>query len=130
MTGETVDLVLVPAEDPGAGVTYPDLASSPVDGCWRFVDTEGNTPTRAPVSTHLAATLAPGETYAIRHEVYHDGDSETCFPGDPYRTSAAVVFVAPGGRSEPFAFTYTLSVGGDGEPTVAVDGPERLTDEE
>ena len=92
-----------------------------VDGCWRFLTSEGEAAGIAVENLGFEATLGPGETYTIQHHLYYDGSGGSCRDEGVYRTTAGVKIA---GSMEPgpvLELDYALTVDGSGRVSIAVE---------
>lgn len=129
LEGATVDLRMLPAE-----VGYSVVPNSRMHGCWRL-DAESPEDARASVPyivEPMPEVLEPNQTYSIRHEVYHNGSSDTCFPDGEYVTTKSLFFSeelehAIYRYEDQLAFDvqYRLSVSNGGTATIAAEGPSK-----
>lgn len=127
--GSSVNLRMVPAT-----FDYSVIPDSRSEGCWRF-DAESPAETNAKLRytpEALPMMLEPNETYTIRHEVYHNGSSDACFPDSEYQAIKPLFFseklehdVYRYEDQLAFDIRYRLSVSDDGIASISVDGLKR-----
>lgn len=89
LTGPTGDLVLLPAVSDRLSA---ELASTRTDGCWRFVDPNGDDARIVYQSVEDRLDLEPDITEYVTHEVRYDGPSGECFPDGDYTADHTVEF--------------------------------------
>jgi hypothetical protein len=108
-TGRAVEFVAVSTAT--GRVDAFGLADRPVDGCWRFVGSDGEPARVGAVSTAFAVSLAPGSQYTVTHRLYQAGTDRACLPAGTYE-SATTVYTG-GQQGEATAeVTYLLAVEG------------------
>lgn len=105
LTAESSSLVLLPTTDPHL---HWDVATTRTNGCWRFVDADGN-------ETHVvyndiadSVSLEPGQTHRVTHQLYYDGDDSDCFPDGDYTADHTVEF-HDAEKTVPFNVQVTVS---------------------
>jgi hypothetical protein len=105
------ELVLLPVE--GYGVDSMELRESPVEGCWRFVDVEGEPVAKAAISTSVPTEIDAGYRYSVRHRVYQVADSGPCLPPGSYRGGHTLyVGYRRSDQEFPVEFVLTIDEGG------------------
>lgn len=127
LEGSEVELVMVPETK-----EYDVEPESRTNGCWRL---DAASPDVALgkigfVLNRVPETLGPGETYTIRHEVYHNIASETCFPDTTYSSTTVLQFsrdpdIDP--LEEPiegptFRLGFTLTVDETADANLSIEG--------
>lgn len=117
-----VELVGMPVEQSSVGAF--DLATSPVDGCWRFVTENGEEPPRIVISLRGSVEVDPGDTYRVRHHLYQAVDGDECLPTGTYRATTSLQFGEPDDTGDRFPVAYELTMPGDERPTLTVSLPE------
>lgn len=72
-----------------------DVARSPTNGCWRFVDRDGHE-MDVEINTGLdRLTLQPGRTHRVTHQLYYQSETSACFPDGRYDADHTVRFHDP-----------------------------------
>lgn len=120
LSGERGDVLLYP-DTPRVSLGHGEFPESPVDGCWRVIDTseEGQRGPYLRGQNYPKETeIAPDDTYSVLHEAYYRGPASHCFPADTYETTAEIEF---GDRKQRVELTYTLDVSDDGEFEISVE---------
>ncbi len=105
------ELILIPTG--GTGVTGVNLRDDPVEGCWRFVDAEGESTSKAAISTSVPTTIPAGFRYTVRHHVYQVADADPCLPQGSYRSSHTLyVGYRRSDQEFPVEFVVTIDEAG------------------
>lgn len=127
MNGTSVNVIMVPSSN-----NYSVIPDAQINGCWRL---NAESPEEARAKIHfvpepLPTVLEPNETYSIRHEVYHNGSSDICFPDEEYETTKSLFFskkiehdVYRYDEQLAFDLQYRLTIADDGGVSIAVNGP-------
>lgn len=100
LTVDSGSLVLLPTTDPHI---HADVASTQTDGCWRFVDADGNEIYVYHDDIDDRLTLKSGGTHRVIHRLFYDGEGSDCFPEGDYTADHTIEFDDAGG-------TVTFSV--------------------
>lgn len=117
LTGPAGDVVLVPVD---VDDVSSDVASSPTEGCWRFRTPNGADARLGGAMDIDWTTIDPGETYAVRHDVYYEGDEETCFSPGGYSATTTVSFGGTGEEGSLANIEHALLLETDEEPRLDV----------
>lgn len=128
LEGSAVDLVMIPKTK-----EYDVEPESRTNGCWQL-DAESPDVALAKIGfvlNRVPETLGPGETYTIRHAVYHNIASDTCFPDTTYSSTTVLQFSAdpdidPG--EEPvegpkFRLGFNLTVDETADARLSIEEP-------
>lgn len=92
LTGAGGFIVLKPVTDYDI---WWDVAPSPTNGCWRFVDRDGHE-MDVDFNTGLhRLTLQPGRTHRVTHQLYYQSETSACFPDGHYNADHTVRFYDP-----------------------------------
>lgn len=102
LTGDTGSLVLFPVSDLHH---HADVASTRTNGCWRFVDTDGNETYIVANSVEDRLTLGPGLTHHVTQRLYYEGEENDCFPDDNYTADHTLEF-----QNREITITFTVQV--------------------
>lgn len=69
-----------------------DVVRTRTDGCWRFLDADGNE-TDMDIHTGLdRLTLYPGRSHRVTHHLYYESEASGCFPDGNYNADHTIVF--------------------------------------
>lgn len=89
LTAESGSIVLLPTTD---SRVHWDVATTRTNGCWRFVDADGNETHFVDNDIAVSVSLEPGQTHRVTHQLYYDGDESDCFPDGDYTADHTVEF--------------------------------------
>jgi len=128
MSDGTVELVMLPTDR-----DFRVESDSRTKGCWRLdADSPDSARSMMPFPANpVPTTLSVNETYTLRHKVYHNIRSETCFPDKTYTTAKELQFSddpEADPRKEPidgptFELEYVLTVSDSADPSITANGP-------
>lgn len=118
LTGNGLELALLPPDTSLVGSNR--IATSRVNGCWRFVDVDEEPATKVAIGTAVGRTVDPGEHYAWRQHVYQDAPTGPCVPPGEYRASLDASVGNEAATIEA-DLQYVLAVPEDGAPTMGVE---------
>ncbi len=117
LTGDAGAVVLVP---PDSSEVFADaLASSPIDGCWRFVTRSGDDAVIGVQTDTGEATIEPGGTYSVDHHAYYDG-RDACFPPGTYSQTTTLDFGGVQSDGPLLNVHHAVRIASDGTPSVEV----------
>lgn len=124
LSGEVGEIMLHPETD-RVRVYNGEIPESPVDGCWRVIDTsdeDENGPYLAGINYPKEVEIEPGEKYSVLHRGYYLGPDSHCFPADTYKTTTDMEI----GEEErtPVDLTYKLEVTSEGHFEASVEYDE------
>ena len=120
-TNSKDELIAIPPDN--NRVSVEGIAQTPVDGCWRFVDTDGDQARVAAVSTAFPVSIPASDQYSVQHYVYEANTGGPCFPAGEYTSQLDVL--TGGQQGEPAAeLVYTLSIDEAKQATMSVDAKE------
>lgn len=108
LTGPTGSVVLLPGNSDQIGA---DVVRSRSEGCWRFLNSDGERPDIWVRPDFETMDLYPGVTHTVNHLLYYDGPHDTCFPTGTYTGDQEIEFENAGA---PILLNYALEVS-DGE---------------
>lgn len=118
--GEAGNAVLLPPNSDE--VWAKSLASTPTNGCWRFVTPAGEDAVVGVETDTGSASIEPGDSYAVTHHVYYEGD-EGCFPAGSYSRTTRLGFGGVHDEGPLANVRHTLTFGADGNVDLQVDEP-------
>jgi hypothetical protein len=115
-------LLLFPTSPKHVHIEGGELPTERTDDCWRvpeevFIAVE---------STAFEAVVRAGESYSVRHHLYHHRPENGCFSPGTYSVTKEFTL---GGTSESvpsFRLSYNLTVAQSGELSLAVKGPSTI----
>lgn len=102
LTGKSGTLVLLPITDTHISAA---VASTRTNGCWRFVDADGNETHIVHDSIADQLTLQPGLTHHVTHKLFLEGEESGCFSDGDYTTDHTMEF-----HDSERTMTFTVQV--------------------
>lgn len=89
LTDGSNTIVLIPISDNNV---WAELSRTSTNGCWQFVDADGNE-TAIGVNTGIdPLSLQPDQTHHVTHHLYYEAESSDCFPNGDYTAEHTVEF--------------------------------------
>lgn len=89
VSGGSDTIVLIPFSDNNV---WAEVSQTPTNGCWQFVDANGDE-TAIGVNTGIdRLTLQAGQTHQVTHHLYYEGYASDCFPDGDYTADHTVEF--------------------------------------
>lgn len=102
ITGDSGPIVLLPLS---SNEVWADVASTRTNGCWRFVDADGNKTVIGAQTDIDQLTLQPGRTHHVAQRLFYEGEASDCFPDGDYTAEHTLEF-----QDAETTITFTVQV--------------------